>query len=234
MKWFLTIIGILIFVSALVAGLFFGASGWIMTIALGGLVVFLMFANLEHFSAFKFSQSGIEAQTREVRAVITKAESTLAELQLLARNVAEVTLSLVKRTGRWDGYADDEADRIKTSVLAVLTKVGVPETDFPSILSDWNRFTEFDYAHFILGGGGSQVPDTQDLAIIEEWKNLRHGGINDIPTPSTLRTFLTKHNFMTDNLDEYLKDYEHFLAYREHRRPEVWADRQHWERLKTP
>ncbi len=34
---------------------------------------------------------------------------------------------------------------------------------------------------------------------------------------------------MTDKLDGYLEDYAHFLAYREHRRPEVWADRNHWK-----
>ncbi len=231
MKWFLTIAGLLLFVTALVAG-FFGAPTPVMFFALLGLVAFLVAANLPQISEFKASVSGIEAKTRDVRAVIARAESTLSELQLLARTVAEVTLSLVKRSGRMGGYADDEADRIKTSVLEVLKKVGVPEADFPSILSEWYRFTEFDYAHFILGGG--TIPDTRDHAIIEEYKKLRHGGINDIPTPGTLRSFLTEHNFMTDKIDEYLKDYEHFLAYRVHRRPEVWADRQHWERLKNP
>lgn len=231
MRWFLTITGILILVVGLVAG-FFGAPPWVMIIALGGLIALLTAANLDRISEFKASGSGIEAKTREVREVIARAESTLSELQLLARNVAEVTLSLVKRNGRMGGYDDDEADRIKTSVLAVLKKVGIPEADFLGILSEWNRFTEYDYAGFILGGN---LPDTQDRAIVEEWENLRHGGINQIPTPGILRSFLTRHNFMTEALDEYLKDYEHFLSYKVHRRPDVWAQRAtHRGRLKTP
>ena len=231
MKWFLTITGILILVAGLVAG-FFGASAWVMPIALGGLVALLIFANLDQIAGFKVSGSGIEATTREAREVIAKAESTLSELQLLARNVGEVTLSLVKRSGRMGGYADAEAEKIKTSVLDVLKKVGVPDAEFPSVLGDWNRFTEFDYAHFILGG--STIPDTKDAGLMKDWQRLREGGIAKIPTPQDLRSFIVKHNLMTPTLEDYIKDYEYFLAHREHRRTEVWAERQHWGRLGTP
>jgi hypothetical protein len=230
MKWFLTIIGILILVVGLVAG-FYGAPTWVMTISLGGLLVLLIFANLGQISEFKASGSGIEAKTREVRQVIAKAESTLSELQILARNVGEVTLSLVKRSGRMGGYADSEQDKIKASVLEVLKKVGISEAEFPSILTDWNRFIEFDYAHFILGG--SIIPDTTSGALMKDWKRLREGGIAKIATPHDIRNFIIEHNLMTPTLEDYLKDYEHFLAHKEHRRPGVWAERQHWGRLKS-
>ncbi|NOS82777.1 MAG: hypothetical protein HOP32_14465 [Nitrospira sp.] len=230
MKWFLTIIGILILVAGLVAG-FFGAPTWLMTIALGGLIALLIAANLNSFSEFKVSESGIEAKMREARQVITRAESTLSELQLLARNVAEVTLSLVKRSGRIGGYADGEQDKIKTSVLEVLKKIGVPEADIPSILRDWNRFIEFDYAHFILGG--NTIPDTKSDALMQDWRSLRDGGIVKIPTPQDIRSFIIKHNLMSPTLDGYLNDYEHFLAHKEHKRPEVWAERERWGRLKS-
>ena len=231
MKWFLTICGIVVLVAGLVLS-FFGASTWVMPLALAGLVALLIFANLDQISKFKVSGSGIEATTREARAVIAEAKSTLSELQLLARNVGEVTLSLVMRSGRMGGYADAEAEKIKTSVLDVLKKVGVPEAELPSVLADWNRFTEFDYAHFILGG--STVPDTKHNTIVEEWKKLRAGGISNIPTPDSIRAFFVKHNVLTAKLDEYLKDYEYFLVHKLHRRPEVWAERQHWGRLTIP
>ena len=231
MEWVLTISAIVVVVAGFVVG--YRGHLQLMTYAFFAFIGLLVAANLDRISEFKASGSGIEAKTREVRAVIARAETTLLELQLLARTVAEVTLSLVSRTGRWDGYDDDEAERIKTSVLEVLKKVGVPESDIPSILSEWNRTVEFDYAHFILGG--STIPETKDATVMPEWTSLREGGIRStIPTPATLRTFLTKHKFMTDRLDEYLKDYEYFLANRVHRRPEAWADRQHWGHLKDP
>ncbi len=231
MRWFLTITGIVILVAALVAG-FYGAPTWLMTIALGGLIAMLIAANLNLFSRFKVSESGIEAEMREARQVITRAESTLSELQLLARNIGELTLSLVKRSGRWGGYNDGEQEKMKTSVLQVLKKVGVPETEFPRILSEWNKFTEFDYAHAILGG--SIVPHTTNDALMRDWKSLREAGIVKIATPQDIRNFFMMYNLMTPTLEEYLKDYEHFVATKEHRRPDVWADREHWGRLKSP
>ena len=226
MKWLLTISGIVV----LVAGLAFGFLGYtgVMTVALFGFIGLLITANLDQISEFKASGSGIEAKTREV---IARAENTLSELQLLARNIGELTLSLVKRSGRWGGYADGEQEKMKTSVLEVLKKVGIPETEFPIILSEWNRFIEFDYAHAILGG--NIIPDTKSDALMQDWKSLRERGIVNIPTPKDIRSFLTKHNLMTQTLDEYLKDYEHFLAHKEHRRPDVWTERKHWGRLKT-
>jgi hypothetical protein len=225
MKWFLTISGVLVLIAGMVSG-FFGHPG-VIFIALFGFIGLLIAANLDRISEFKASKSGIEAKTREV---IARAESTLSELQLLARNVGELTLSLVKRSGRWGGYDDDEEEKIKTSVLELLKKVGVPEAEFPKLLSEWDRFTEFDYAHAILGG--STIPDGADEALVAEWKNLHERNILQIPTPDDIRKFLTKNNFMTDELNEYLKDYEYYRAHKAHRRPDVWRERLRWGRLK--
>ena len=73
----------------------------------------LITANLDRISEFRASTGGVEAKTREVRA---RAENTLSELQLLARTVAEVTLSLVKRSGRLGGYSDQEEEKIKRQI----------------------------------------------------------------------------------------------------------------------
>jgi len=94
--------------------------------AFGGFVALLVAANLDRISEFKASKSGFEARTREVREVIAEAKSTVSELQLLARNIGELTLSLVKRSGRFGGYNEDEKEKIKSSVLDVLRKVGIP------------------------------------------------------------------------------------------------------------
>ena len=227
MKWLLTVSGILVLVAGLIVG-FLGHVG-VMFAAFFGFVGLLVTANLDRISEFKASGSGIEARTREV---IARAESTLSELQMLARNVGELTLSLVKRSGRIGGYDDNEQERIKTSVLEVLKKVGVPNSEFSNILSEWDRFIELDYAHAILGG--HIIPEGADNAVLVEWKTLREGGIGRVPGPDEIRAFLTKHSFMTEELDGYLKDYEHFRAHKVHLRPNVWRERKHWGRLKKP
>jgi hypothetical protein len=227
MKWLLTISAIFVLVAGLVVG-FFGHTG-VMTVAFFGFVGLLVIANLDRVSEFKATGSGIEAKTREV---IARAESTLSELQLLARNVGELTLSLVKRSGRIGGYDDHKQEEIKKSVLEVLKKVGVPDSEFPKVLSEWNRFVEFDYSHAILGG--HIIPENVDGAILAEWKTLREGGIDHVSSPNEIREFLNKHGFMTEELDAYLKDYDYFCAHKVHRRPEVWLEREQWGRLKKP
>lgn len=225
MKYLLTIVAILVLIAGLAIG-FVGHAG-VMAIAFFGFIGLLVAANLDRISEFKASRSGIEAKTREV---IARAETTLSELQLLGRNVAEVTLSLVKRSGRLGGYTDDEQESIKESVLTVLKKVGVPEKELLDVLKDWHTFVEFDYAHAILGG--HTVPEGVDPAVAQEWKAIRSGGIVRVPTPEEIRTFLTKHRLSIDCLDDYLKDYEYYRLHRKHRRPEIWKDRSNWGRLK--
>lgn len=227
MKWLLTISGILILVAGLAVG-FLGHLG-VLAAAFFAFIALLITANLDRISEFKASRSGVEAKTREV---IARAENTLSELQLLARTVAEVTLSLVRRTGRWDGYTDEEQESIKESVLRVLRKIGVAEADIPKLLAAWHTTTEFDYAHFVLGG--STIPDSAANEVIAEWKELRDGGFERIATPDQIRAFLTRHGFMNDQLRERLFDYEHYRIHREHRRPLVWKDRGKWGRLSKP
>lgn len=227
MKWLLTISAIFVLVAGLILG-FFGHFG-VMTVSFFAFVGLLVTANLDRVSEFKATRSGIEAKTREV---IARAESTLTELQLLARHIGELTLSLVKRSGRIGGYDDHEQNNIKDSVLEVLKKVGVPDSEFPKVLNEWNRFVEFDYGHAILGG--HIIPENTDNGILAEWKALRGGGISRVPSPIEIREFLNKHGFMTEELDDYLKDYEYFCAHQVHRRPDVWLERERWGRLKKP
>ncbi|WP_147289918.1 hypothetical protein [Crenobacter cavernae] len=221
MKWLLTITGLLVLIGGLVVG--FLEHVEVMTAALFSFVALLITANLDRISEFKASSSGIEGKTREI---IERAESTLFELQLLAKNIGGLTLSLVKRSGRLGGYGDDEQEDIKNSVLEVLRKIGIRDSEFPKILADWDIFIEFDYANAILGG--SMIPEGAGGAVLDEWKSLRHGGIARVPQPAEIRAFLDKHGFMSDDREEYLKDYEFFHTNKEHRRPEVWRNRQHW------
>lgn len=227
MKWVLTTSAIIVLIAGLVVG-FIGHIE-VMITAFFGFVGLLFAANLDRVSEFKASSSGIEAKTREV---IARAENTLSELQLLARNIGELTLSLVKRSGRISGYGDGEQEEIKKSVIEVLKKVGIPESELPKVLRDWNRFIEFDYSHVILGG--NMIPQTDDNAILAEWNALRKGGIDRVPRPEEIRQFLNKHGLMTEELDGYLKDYEYFCTYKNHRRPEVWSQREQWGILKKP
>ena len=221
MKWFLSIIAVL----ALAAGMGFGYLGHtgLLIAGLFAALAFLVTANLDRISEFKASKTGIEARTREV---VARAETAVEELRILAEQLAELSLSLVKRQGRIGGYSDDEQESIQSSILDVLRKLGVPESTFPGILKDWHRLTEFDYAHYIMGG--NLVPQGASAEVASEWKQLRHRGIAHLPVPAEVCAFLSKNDYLTSELEELLQDYEHYRTHRTHRRPQVWRERQHW------
>ncbi len=177
---FLSIVAVLVLIAGLAAR-FFGGDLWMMIIAFSGFVACLITANLDRISEFKASKSGVEAKTREI---VARAENTLRELQLLAVKVTELSLSLVKRNGRWGGYSDEEQEQIKNDLFSVLREVKVSEAEIQKTLVEWHRFVEFDYAHFILGG--STIPSKLDPATQTAWKSLCNRGIGKIPTPEEI------------------------------------------------
>ena len=208
-------------------------AGWnelhgVLVIGFLAFIALLFTAHLDQISEFKATSTGIEAKTR---AVLSEAKNTITELQSLARIFAKTTLSSVKRTGRFGGYNDEEEDEIKNSVLEVLKDIGVPESENIKILSDWHRFTEFDYNMAILGG--STIPqgfDDQEIQV--EWKSLRD--FKNIATPSQIKEFLDKWGLLDETHSDFIKDYEHYIKNRQHRRLEVWKERESWGSLKKP
>lgn len=93
---------------------------------------------------------------------------------------------------------------------------------------DWHRLTAFDYVICILGH--HEIPRPFDEpAMCDEWRALRH--LNDRPSPTALRSFLTKWNFMTEERNALVEDYEYYLSHRAHRRPAVWLRRLDWGAL---
>ena len=196
---------------------------------LSGLIAalaFLVTANLDRVSEFKASASGIEARTRDV---VNKAEGAIAELRILALHIAEVSLTLAMRTGRWGGFADDELEKLKLAVDTNLERLGIAEQQRELAFKDWHRIVAFDYSHYILGG--SQVPESGPPEMRKEWDDLRNGGFTRIPEPAKVEVFLRKYGFYSAEFVGYLEDYKYYIANHVHRRPHIWKSRAEWGHL---
>ena len=224
MKWFLSLSAM----AALIAAMAFGYLGHTDLLVAGLLasLALLVVANLDRVSEFKASAGGIEARTREV---VNRAEGAIAELRILALHMAEVSLSLAMRQGRWDGYSDEELDKLQLSVVSNLERLGIPEEQRLLVFKEWHRVVEFDYAHFILGG--SRIPDGTSPEEMKNWNALREGGISRYPSPDTLQRFLTESGFLSSARADYLEDYRYYIKEHQHRRPDVWRDRRNWGHL---
>ena len=186
----------------------------------------LVFAHLGSIARWKVSISeGLELETREV---IAEAKHTIDELRALAEAISSISLSLVKRSGRFGGFSDDEAAIIKQSIDSTLAQLGVEPNRIDEISAEWFKWQDYDYASFILGGNQTphHFPDGYD--IMGEWGATRPKWPDNITTPEVLETFLRKHSCLSEFRSELLDDYRHFLLNRNHRRPDVWAKRREW------
>lgn len=225
MKWFLTLAS----VAALIAAMTFGYLGH-MDLLIAGLfasLALLVTANLDAVAEFKASTGGIEARTREV---VNRAEGAIAELRILALHAAEVSLSLAMRQGRWGGFSDEDLDRLKSSVMENLERLGIPSEQRALVFRDWHRIVEFDYVHHILGG--NRIPDNASAEQMTEWKSMRDGGFAKFPSPDELDCFFRKTGYWNSSLGECIEDYRYYIRERQHRRLDAWRDRMHWGHLK--
>jgi len=223
MKLFLTLSGM----AALIAGMTLDVMGHTGSLVAGFLAFCLLLccANLDRIAEFQASAGSITAKTRDV---VERAETAISELQVLACQVSRLSLSLVARQGRIGAYTDHETTEMVESTRDVLKKLKIKESDIHDALSDWYLTTEFDYAHCIIGR--SFEHGAGDAQARGDWEALRTGHIRGRPTPDAIRDFLVRHNLMDSVRQEYLADYEHYIAHREHRRPDVWERREEWGR----
>src|SRR3990170_4659245 len=135
MKWFLTIFGIITLSAGLIVG--FYEHYYVMLISFFAFIGLLITANLDRLKFFRATRSGVEAETREI---IDEAKNTIAELQLLARNIGALTLSLVKRSGRFGGYDGNEKIPSPEILRAFIAKHNLINQEIDEYLKDYEYF----------------------------------------------------------------------------------------------
>lgn len=227
MKLFLMVASLLTLAVSMWTG-YEGHTG-VMSVGFAAFFLLLMAAHIEHLAEFGASGGKLYAKTREV---VRRAEIAITDLQLLAQHVATLSLSLIKRQGRLGGYSDPEEAQMREAITGLLVKLGLSQDQIKETLHHWHEIEEFDYVAGILGN--YRVPSPHSPALEAEWKKLRGDSFGASPAPDVVRDFLRKHGYLTPEREELIKDYEYFLIHRKHRRPAVWADRQHWPHMENP
>ena len=131
------------------------------------------------------------------------------------------------RSGRIEGYGEDEKEEIKEKTLGVLKEIGISEKKYPVILADWHRMVELDYVHVIISavekhitktGWHSQGSDRR--AFNRETKRLNK--YDRKTSPNELKKFVLSYDVSDPEIMELLEDYNHYFEKKKHRRPAVW------------
>lgn len=225
MKWVLTVAAL----ASLSAGIVLGTFGHLQVLwaAVGAALFLLVCANADRIAELSATRDGITAKTRDL---VRRTEGALTELQMLGAQLAAIGLSLVKRQGRMGGYPVAEEERLRTTTLEVVQRLGVPEAKILEAMKEWHAFEDFDYVQGILGNYRIPSPSS-DTDMQGDWMKLRQAPVGDGPRPEALRAFLVKHQLLDPFREALIEDYEYYLRHRRHRRPESWATHSSWPPL---
>ncbi len=162
------------------------------------------------FGSFK---TKLERRVRDI-------EETMEAVRRLAKASARNALNSVQYAARWGGFRESEKLKFLHDTRKLLTDLGVTSKEIEKIEVDWHRAVEFDYVLLVLGR--RQVPTDLPGEMRAQWEELRSGGIERRATPHEIRSFFQQANMLTPEREEMLKDYEHYIAKRQHRRLDVW------------
>ena len=144
-------------------------------------------------------------------------------MKRLAKESSRLALAAIQFSGRIGGFTDDYKARVLTDTRRLLSDLNVTPEEVAEIESDWHAIVEFDYAHWATGL--NTVPADLLDNHSARWHQLRQGGVENRATPEQIRSFFSDADILTPERDEILKDYEHYISTRQHRREDVWQRR---------
>jgi hypothetical protein len=227
MKWLLTVVGVVMLLGTSIYSVAIGHQIASIGQIVGGLAV-LAFANLNRIAKFKVSGTGFEAEMEKARAITKEAKGAIDELRELGLLIADMSLSLTNRLGRWGTtYTDEEKDAVRKNVISILNQLGVQEQKIQNLLSESHAWVDFDYTFAILGGNEIPQIPSFDLreACVAERRALLARGIANPPTPEELRDYLSKNQMLSREREKFIEDYDYYRQHRKHRRPDAWLNR---------
>ena len=186
-----------------------------------------MFAGLIFMVASRFEEiqeiglASFSAKMFERR--VGRAEDAIQNIKRLAKESSRLALASIQFAGRMGGFTDEYKTRVLTDTRRLLDDLDITEEEIAEAESLWHAAGEFDYAHWTLGQ--SKVPKDLPQEFRPRWDNLRGGGVEGRAKPEEIRVLLSDADMLTPERDEILKDYEYYVATRQHRREEAWRRR---------
>jgi hypothetical protein len=188
-----------------------------------------LIANFEYIDTFEASSSGIEAKTREV---VQRAETALKELHDLAAMTGQLLVELIVGGGRWGGGPAAQKDAQKQRVIQALHAIRLPAKKIDEIANADRQWVIVDYCSGILHEPSKKMRSKTgaELANWNEFVEQTHKGYEK-QRPEEIRAALDRFGVLGEWEKGLIEDYSYYLKNGQHRRPEVWADRDKWDKV---
>lgn len=184
-------------------------------------IAFFIIGNLDRFENFKAGPGGIEATLKKE---LQKTNDRIDELKELAVLFGDTTIANIAMMGRWDGFSDEQEEKMISDIVDYYDKLGIPEDQKQKSLA--LRYLTLEHDYRILCTGGHKVPGDLPDGAKDGWDVIREGGLVEIAKPDEIEKYFKDAGILTAQRKELIADYRHYLEHRKHRRPEIWAQRQ--------
>lgn len=174
----------------------------------------MILSRLDAFAAFK--GLGIEAQLREV---IRETH----EVRATAHALGAIVIKLLAQFGLWgEGLPLGEKVQLWESLKTELERVGVRPEETEAMGEALKSVAARMHFLRIVNEAQRNIDGADASPLDAELKNLVQGKVT--PTAANLRDLLNKHHAMTAELEERIRDLEHFRSAGKLRRPEIWGE----------
>ena len=178
--------------------------------------LFLLAPRLKDLIKLEIGVASIKA---EMQQVVTEARATLDQLHLLAAALGKQTIRSAQAEGRWGGRSRADRSQVALDTASAMRALGMTEVAVNEVLSAERPFVRFDYAHWVTA---DLKPTSEQRTKWNEFSSKHNSGIGSEPSPEELRKFLVEIDSLSAEIEERLKDYEHYVRTAQHRRPDVW------------
>jgi hypothetical protein len=183
--------------------------------------------NLDRIDTLKATPAGIEAKTREIKAVVDDARATINQLHSLAVEIGVLIVDLSAGAGRFGGAGTPQnVDERKERLIATLKKLGVDDATMLKVRLGDQVWTSIDYFQGLTNGWGTNLTQEEQNEVTSLITSF-HNTLNR-PSPDECELILQRLKIDNPERWELLKDYRYYLATGQQRRPEVWSQRMNW------
>jgi len=178
------------------------------------IVLILLAANV---SSDRFEELALGPLKAKLREKIVEAGQLSEQLKNAIKLTLSVAVSAAMRTGRFaDNNREFHRDILK-SADAIVRDAGLTKEEREEALREFVFFTDIDYRHEFLGSEYHSGTETRALA-----EKIRHRSTSGEDAVSAIKKLIDLYGARSSELEEWVRDYEYFVAHKAIRRPDVW------------
>lgn len=168
----------------------------------------------EHFSEW------LRRKETELRTAVDDANVTMETVKRMAVSMVRPMLGMVAGEGRWGGMGRDKKAIFVNEMDQMLRKLGCVDLEIKKTHEIYDQYLLWDHGSAIVQKILPEIKGDKPLT-------AQANGFMDfsklyVANPNEFRAFIKANSIKNSEIEEYIKDLEHFIKLKELRRPDKW------------